>query len=168
MSRIETVALLPAFVCAALAASCWMEDDDMGMGDGDGLGCTEIGCEDMLTVRIERSDGLPFPGGVYVFTFTFEDSPTARTECVLDGSDLDCGGDLADLMVEIDDSSKRFTAMYFGAPGHATVRLTRGDEVLGERTYHPSYDFVSPNGPECPPTCSQATQDMDVVAPGEA
>jgi hypothetical protein len=153
---------------ASLAASCWVEDDDTGFGNG-GMGCTEIGCEDMLTVQIERSDGEAFPDGLYLFTFTFEDNPTAESECVLggEGSELDCGGDLADLMIEVNPSATRFTAMYFGAPGHADVRVEYEAQVLGERTYHPSYDFVSPNGPDCPPTCSQATQDMDVAAPEE-
>ena len=163
MDRAKTIVL--AVACAALAASCWVEDD-MGIG-GDGIGCTEIGCDDMVTVRIERSDEATFPDGLYTFTFTFEDALSVESQCVLDGSDLNCGGDLSDLMIEVNASAERFTAMYFGAPGHVTVRVKYEAQILGERTFHPSYDLVSPNGSDCPPTCSQATADMDVAAPEE-
>lgn len=46
------------------------------------------------------------------------------------------------------------------APTRVTVRLAAGDTPLLDHTSNPTYSRLQPNGPECGPTCRNATLEL--------
>ena len=45
-----------------------------------------------------------------------------------------------------------------GTPSRVDVSLTSSDAVIGERVFHPKYELVTPNGPQCEPRCMQSEE----------
>ena len=94
--------------------------------------CTMIGCDDGLNVLVEGT-----PQGAYRVEVRAEGHETQVVECP---APTECG--------------RIFLAGFL--PEEVTVELTAG-EARSSRTVKPEIETVQPNGPDCPPTCRQAT-----------
>ena len=93
--------------------------------------CTQIGCDSGLAVVVE---GTP-PGAFRVEARASGEAPRVE-EC---RSARDCGRIF-------------FTGFL---PAEVTVEVIAG-EATSSRTVLPAYETLTPNGPDCPPTCRQA------------
>ena len=49
-----------------------------------------------------------------------------------------------------------------GTPAEVVVALREAGTVTDERTFVPVYETTQPNGPDCSPTCRQASDDWDL------
>ena len=139
--------------------------------------CTEVGCSDQFHVAMTGADGS-IPPGIHVLTVTVDDSPVT---CVFQvplpaGQSLpNCPGlwavnvSPATTCTETSTSTAKsltctpipgqffeeFTIM--GKPAQVSVTLTVDDTVILSRTETPTYQKTQPNGPQCEPTCQQAS-----------
>jgi hypothetical protein len=100
-----------------------------------------MGCESGLTVMIE-----PRPAGSFRVEAAADDS-VRTVEC---DAQRPCEGGAF---------FRDFTA------DRATIRVIVANDTT-TRTVAPSYEALTPNGPECPPTCMRAT--VTVSLDGEA
>jgi hypothetical protein len=50
--------------------------------------------------------------------------------------------------------------MFASSPASVTVSIDHDGQRVGSQTYAPSYQTVHPNGPECEPTCTNATESL--------
>lgn len=112
------------------------EDDDMIDA------CTEAGCMDSLKINFVDDEGEPFGG--FEGTVTYDDEEI----------EFFCGGD--DICtasgIELTD-----------APSQLEVSVTAGEEQLSRTTtIEPDYEEFYPNGPDCPPTCYDADETVEV------
>jgi hypothetical protein len=102
--------------------------------------CTLIGCESGLLVQLAQT-----PTGPYrIEVFSFAGGPHYVFECANPGS---C-------------EPARFTDY---TPASVTIRVTTSAGTR-EETAQPAYAESQPNGPNCGPTCRQAT--VTVALPG--
>lgn len=112
-------------VVACTAASC------------DGLlGCTDAGCTDGVTVRLEGVD----PADVLAFTMHVEGRDPIVLACYAEGF---CSAD------ELLDG-QNFT------PGEISLTLELADTTI-TRVFEPDYRDYRPNGSGCEPVCQVAT-----------
>lgn len=101
--------------------------------------CTLIGCESGLEVQLVGT-----PPEAYRVEASAPGQPTPRVvECTATNP---CGPRVF---------LRDFT------PESATIRLIVGADTA-TRTVRPSYETVQPNGPGCPPTCRQASVQIDL------
>jgi hypothetical protein len=96
--------------------------------------CTRIGCEDGWSVEIGEGVVLP---ETYTIRVVVDDAVVASRTC---SSAQPCGAQvfLAGVTAE-----------------EAQLEIVGGAEPL-RWTVRPEYSVVQPNGPDCPPTCTQA------------
>lgn len=156
-AALVNIVLWPALYLSSITG-CWSEDDAPLSEDA----CTEIGCSDMLVVEIRRIDGDPFEAGRYEFTFSSPGMDDVAVECTLKDLNLECGKDTDLIQMEIVDGSAGFSATLLAAWESVTLRVELDDRILGERVLQPDYQIVTPNGPDCEPTCLQASVAIDV------
>jgi hypothetical protein len=103
-----------------------------------GVACTEIGCNDGLSVDLT--------GNV----------PTSGT---VEAEDLDSGEIRSEAIQVIQGTANIFFAEF--TPTNVTVRVM-DDSVLASVDVAPTYETARPNGPDCPPECSQARLSINV------
>ena len=104
----------------------------LGCNDVTGQACTLIGCSDGLNVEVQ---GVMSDVSVEATSATGE----TRTAPCQAFSDSTC-------WVHFDDF----------VPDEVTIRVADGDNQVSVTT-KPAYESLQPNGPDCPPTCRQAT-----------
>lgn len=129
--------------------------------------CTEIGCQDQVSLSVRRADGAP-PGLAVSL-----DLDGRQVECAAPqaGASTACGTDVSLEVRELLSCTEERTQdarilrcvptgkfeeviSIQGTP--ARVRVTvQADGTLTERTFEPQYKTVQPNGPDCEPTCRQ-------------
>jgi hypothetical protein len=109
----------------------------------DPSGCTLIGCYDGLTIHLTALPNGPYRVEIFVV------APGLQPSHVYDCPTGQCGQNLT------------FPDLN---PDRAWVRVTT---AAGERTIEFSsivYEAHRPNGPDCSPTCRQATLTVDIPA----
>ncbi len=114
-----------------------------GCSESTGIECTGIGCASGLQVNFDR---VPPSGTVVILQF---DSSEVRWE-VECGTDANCSNGLFFPGLVVD---------------YVALRLVTAEgEILHE--LRPEYEVSHPNGPDCPPTCRNAT--VTVALPTDA
>ncbi len=124
--------------------------------------CTEIGCDDSLMVTIEPSDDEPFPDGEYRFSLVPPSGQGLAVSCALLELQLECTGGADILTVELNEIATRFTlrlrADWWLNGLNARVELD--GQALADRPLEITSQVVTPNGPECEPTCFQGSAEL--------
>ena len=156
------IASVVAVLHVSSTIGCWSEEDTT-YSEGE---CSEIGCVDMLVVEIRSMDGLSFEAGTYKFTFSSPGMADVVVACSFRNDDVECSGDTDLLQLEAIDGSSGFVATLFEAWESFAVRIEVGGRLLGDHVFQPTYQIVTPNGPDCEPTCLQTTVAMDIGATG--
>ncbi len=139
------------------------EDDDEGT-DG-GFECTEIGCANSFTIEVIRSDNREFLSGAYSFDVIVPDVAQYQIDCFMSTIEygLDCSmGNLDVLFAQLEQGGQTIWVTLLGAPESTIVTVKYNDLAIGQRSFIPGYDEVSPNGPECTPTCYEGKETMAV------
>ncbi len=124
----------------ALAASVVTVAGSTGCDGSVDVACTEIGCSDGLAVVVHGSSGVQY------------DVEASAT-----------GGETRTGSCAIDASGSCLVFFYGFLPDEVTVAVTGGGRQMSV-TLQPAYEDVQPNGPDCPPTCRQATVTIDLQA----
>lgn len=140
-------------------------------GPQGGHACTEIGCVDGLT--LQPAAGTTWAPGAY------------RFELEVDGETVTCTGALPlppcgppaitcdrERVVTITESGcalppsqHGFGDLHFpGAPETVTIEIERDGRTLTRQTFTPTYQTTQPNGPGCPPTCTQGSETFALEA----
>lgn len=107
----------------------------LGLAGCDGLlGCTDAGCADGITVRLDGVSG----GEVVALTMFVEGKEPISLSC-------DPGGDMCYYagVTEV------------GTPDEIVLALELADTTI-TRSFEPQYRTVRPNGSGCDPTCREA------------
>jgi len=126
----------------ALAASVSTAVGSTGCDGSVDVACTEIGCSDGLAVVVH---GLL--GAQYDVDASATGGETRTGSCVID-------------------ASGSCSVFFYGfLPNEVTVTISGGGRQTSV-TLQPAYEDVQPNGPDCPPTCRQATVAIDFQAGG--
>jgi len=146
--------------------------------------CTEVGCSDQASFTL-RPAGSHWDDGAYALEVTFDD---ARYSCAFAVPDalptagswqpLDCTPALEVYLtpeVECEEHKNGDTVsqvctpipgQYYlqgsiqGTPATLEVALQRDSATLLDETRTLAYQATQPNGPECEPTCRQASSDF--------
>jgi hypothetical protein len=139
---------------------CWAEEEQVGE---DFFACTEMGCENRLSIVIEHRDREPFSPGVYTVEATPTGGDQLKSVCVLEeAGTLACRGD-AGIVVDLSAGNGTFQVHLNGAPAGVTAALKLDESRLGEEAFTPDYTIVTPNGTDCEPICFQATVAMELA-----
>lgn len=126
----------------ALAASVVTAAGSTGCDGSVDVACTEIGCSDGLAVVVHGQSGAQY------------DVEASAT-----------GGETRTGSCVIDVSGSCSVFFYGFLPDEVTVAVTGAGQQMFS-TLQPAYEDVQPNGPDCPPTCRQATIAIDFQAGG--
>lgn len=125
--------LLSLLLAVIISSGC----EEMGIGGGQV--CTQIGCDDGVTVQLleERPDSLSLT--IY----------------------MDDNSEAFDFVICTDQVSSCFIRAGGITPEKVTVEIKWGNEEF-RQTFSPEYESFQPNGPNCPPDCEIATIDIDL------
>jgi hypothetical protein len=143
--------------------------------------CTEMGCVDQAALMIVSQTGL-WADGTYSLAITFDDaSYTCSFEAPSEAGEagnwqpLDCAPELSAFLAPVVKCSEHqsgqsqtqtcapvahqfyLQATLPGRPKTLAVTLARDDTPLLDDASDLAYKVAQPNGPECEPTCSQAS-----------
>jgi hypothetical protein len=146
--------------------------------------CSDVGCNDEASFTIRAPGGhwddgayslqVTFGHDAYDCTFTLPDAlPSTGSSQGLDCTptlqayftpEVDCedhrnGNDVSEVCTPIADQYY-LQASRDGTPAKLAVTLQRDDTTLLDETRALSYSANEPNGPECGPTCRQASIDF--------
>jgi hypothetical protein len=146
--------------------------------------CTEIGCGDSATVRLQTADGT-WPDGAYTFVFTSPDA-VHRCQLALPG-ELPAPGSLRALACSpplsanlsptavcteeraanaVSESCRPVPGQFVleahvtGTPATLSLRVERSGTVLLEESRSLRYTEERPNGPGCDPLCRQTSLEL--------
>jgi hypothetical protein len=136
--------------------------------------CTLIGCDDGLKVDLVAAEG-GWRGGDYVFTFRIDDTPV-RCAASLPlpacsaGRAVSCEPAGMVTIVEsgcaLPASAQGFPQVAFDPrlrPDRVSVTIEwRGETVIAREELAPRFRTSEPNGPGCPPVCTQAQGSVSV------
>ncbi|HEU4410783.1 MAG TPA: hypothetical protein VFS43_36360 [Polyangiaceae bacterium] len=150
----------------ALPACLVVTDDD----DDDGRACTEKGCADGFVLTLAHAGG--WPAGAY------------RFEVVADGKTITCSAslplppcgqgpasacDAPELTLGLSGcalpaAEHGFSELYWTTttPASVSVEVTRDGAPLAQTQLTPTYVTSQPNGPDCGPSCRNASASMAV------
>jgi hypothetical protein len=154
--------LLVTIATTLLAAACGSGGGEDGNGGtGPIHACTQIGCDDGLTIA-----------------FSLDEPGTYAFEIVADGEAITCSVTLplppcgsggasncsaSDVFIgesgcALDPSAQSLEDLVFSGTNPASVEITvlRDGVEIAHRGFTPKYETVTPNGPECEPTCHLA------------
>ncbi|HEX2672935.1 MAG TPA: hypothetical protein VHM25_18755 [Polyangiaceae bacterium] len=170
---VRKLSILAAALALVVAGSC-----------SEPTACTDVGCSDQASFTI-RPPGSHWDEGAYSLQVKFDDAVYSCSFTLPDAlpgtgswQALDCTPALqAYLTPEVDceehkngDSVSQvctpipdqyyLQASSTGTPATLAVTLQRDDTTLLEETRALSYRATQPNGPECGPTCQQASTDF--------
>ncbi len=148
LTTIFTFALI-----VALSASCSSSDD------GDGKGCTLIGCNTGMTVDFSKA---AWPAGDYEVAVEL-DGKTVTCKSTLPLSCTSSQGcdDIGVLLTEsgcaLDKSQHKLggIAIVNATPGSVKVDVKFGGASIGSGSWSPVWKTTRPNGPDCDPECKQ-------------
>jgi hypothetical protein len=162
----RSVAVSVALLALAAAFGC-----DVGES------CTEIGCMDGWSLTVREADGsVP----AHTVELDIDGAHIACPAVSLDARFATCADlvtiQLVDEVVceertssngdrsQVCTPTGRFEQMVSvnATPTEVVVMLREGDTVTDERSFEPRYETTQPNGPDCGPTCHQASDQWDL------
>jgi hypothetical protein len=125
--------LLSLLLAVLISSGC----EESGIGGG--RVCTEIGCDDGVTVQLseERPDSLSLT--------IFLDEHSEAFDSVI------CTEQVSSCVIRAGGIT----------PEKVTVEVKWSNEEF-RQTFYPEYESFQPNGPNCPPECRMATIDIDL------
>lgn len=131
-------------------------------------GCTEIGCADGFTVQLQPE--LSTPGAIEVEVALDGEVVTCATTLPLDGdAPGGCEDDRVSLWLSgsaLPADQHRVTGLSVATtPTTIAITIRRDGEVVAQGEYTPAYETLQPNGEDCPPTCTYASDSLDVDSP---
>jgi len=142
--------ILPLLLAALSLPAC----------NGVGKSCTEIGCSSSVTVRFDGD----LADGSYTVELAEADRPPSTCLVVMEGGQAEPASD-CELQVAMVDGA--LEASLFGAPTELVVGLVSiGGDTVVDAFLSPSYETFQPNGDDCPPTCQQAFETVQIPATG--
>ena len=121
--------------------------------------CTEIGCADGWSLTLVEAGGGPpahtLEGAVDGVSFV---CPAVS----LDTRHVTCGASIT--LELVDPATGRFEEILVvrDTPKAVTVTVRHSGGGESEETFEPDYVTSQPNGPECSPTCRQASDHWDL------
>jgi hypothetical protein len=160
---------MTTIVALLLAGGCASKSDGPapgGSSEPTQAGCTEIGCQDGLLVRVTPTSA--WPSGEYTFTIEADSGTTVCTGSLplpaCETRAISCDGNdvqVTESGCALEPSQHAFgDLMFTSAPASLTVTVTRDGQQVGSRSWTPEYQTVQPNGPGCEPTCTNATVEL--------
>lgn len=165
--------LAACLVSSLLFVACAKDGPGPGPGPAPGpRACTEIGCMNGLSVALDKA--TPWAAGDYTFVVDVEGT-RVTCEGALPLKPCDAGPSLRcdpPERVTIGESgcalgpeTHGFSELQFvgGEPPRAVeLTITRDGEALHTAKLSPTYTTSRPNGPECPPVCTQAREAVKI------
>ncbi len=128
--------------------------------NGVGKSCSEIGCSSSVTVRFEGD----LADGSFTVELAEADRPPSTCLVVMSGRQAEPASDCELHVTMVDDALE---ATLFGAPTELVVSLVSiGGDTVVDAFLIPSYETLQPNGDDCPPTCQQALETVEIPAAG--
>jgi hypothetical protein len=119
------------------------------------LACTDIGCTDSLFVELVPATGEIEPG-VYTATLAGDTTETCTfTVGSADGCERCVVESDCDVYGVSGSDGDRLTWTAGVVEGAVVITVERDGEVLLDDSFTPAYTESEPNGPGCPPTCTQ-------------
>ncbi len=145
-----------------LFPTTWAGKDSEDLKDYPGRGCTEMSCDDGLSIELERKQ---WAHGTYRFDIEINGIPES---CV---AILPFSGCKEDYLNNCTSDKLRLfeSGCMLPAEEHMLgpiqvlstdirtlkVKIMHDANVLTEKTFYPHYNKVQPNGPGCEPVCQQ-------------
>ena len=130
--------------------------------------CTAIGCHDGLVVSVTPTSS--WPHGEYRFTIEADGKTTTCTgrlplpDC--DTRALTCDDDdvsIGESGCALPATDHAFSDIVLpSGPASVTVTIELDGQALATQAWTPAYQTVQPNGPGCPPTCTNAAVGLDL------
>jgi hypothetical protein len=128
--------------------------------------CTEIGCVDGLEVFFVGTDPGP---GVYTVEIDLHGEFIHCQATIPLGTDGDDGCTdarvslfLSGSALEADQQSVDGFFLDSTDTGAVAVTISHDAVQVGYAAFEPDYQTLQPNGPECEPTCSYATREIEL------
>jgi hypothetical protein len=108
--------------------------------------CTEIGCQDGAEIELSP----PLAPGSYEIDISDSSDSAFCSVTVGTQETVDCTGRLSEVRIE--------AGMIFvgGTPATLSIQITAEDGIIADESIDLEYESEQPNGPGCPPVCSQA------------
>lgn len=123
--------------------------------------CTQIGCEDQVTVELTAASGA-LVEGAYEVTVVADGVPETCTLTI--AADCDSGStclqDSTCYLAYLLSGPQRVSLTVSGAPELVTVE--RAGVEVGRASFSPEYEKLEPNGARCGPTCYVTTQELTI------
>ncbi len=134
-----------------------------------------VGCDDQLFIRFEPPLREPGQYSVAIEANGRPESCEATVGApggqggaagaggvtVIEQPEWSCSSDSIGLAVARAESGYQLMALYLHTtPSTISVEVSRAGEVLATGSFTPEYETFTPNGPECEPTCTQATVEL--------
>jgi hypothetical protein len=147
-----------------LSLACVLPSTDSG--DSAALGCTEIGCTNGLDLAFTLDDP-----GHWTVRASLDDGTTLSCEASLPLSGderCDAGMSLSLSGSALPADQQAITGAYLETTSAASVRLVIEDDhgFYFDVLIEPEYEVLQPNGPECGPTCTYASETLVPVSNG--
>lgn len=126
--------------------------------------CTTIGCLNGLTVRLEPALTR---AGQYKIAVTADGQATTCTGSLplpaCEQQAVTCTGPLAAQLTAsgcaLPQAQHSFPELHLtGTPAQVQVSIQRDGAVVAEKTLTPAYKTSQPNGPDCEPICTSASE----------
>ena len=122
-------------------------------------GCTEIGCSDGFSLVIQPADSL-FLDGVYEVSLTNSEIGTSTCHFRVSNDSTECASGHCIPEENCNASyavgypfQDRINITYPIIIGSLHIEIKRNGEIIFHTNIDPEYEFIQPNGPDCPPIC---------------
>jgi len=157
--------VLPILIAWPVVANCTGTTPEPS---SPGHACTDIGCVDGLHVTLAPSGGL-WTKGHYTFEIT---TPLGTTTCegalplpaCEAGRALSCSGppvSIGESGCALPPDQHGFASIDLASgPADVTIVIRKDGAELVRKSITPGYRVTSPNGPDCEPTCRQASDTL--------
>jgi hypothetical protein len=144
--------------------ACGDKEEDTGAL----LGCTEIGCSDGFTLTLEPV--LRSPGAYELTILADGQTITCHTSLPFDEAALGgCSSQEAWIGLNgtalPEDQQSIDSFGLSSTPDEVAVQILRDGALVASNSYRPEWTVVQPNGPDCGPTCTQASDRMSIDSP---
>jgi hypothetical protein len=146
----------------------------LGCDSSSQTACTAIGCTDGLAVTVTPTSA--WPAGDYRFTIEADGVTTTCTGSLplpaCGTAAITCEGGEPDAVMigesgcALAESEHAFSDIMFTAtPASVAVTVEFGGTQIGAGSWSPEYQTSQPNGPECEPTCTNASVELALTFP---